>query len=218
MMMKKYDVIESYLDEIIPEPKCELDYFNDYSLLLAIMLSAQTTDKRVNEVTKILFSKYKSLQELKEASYSDLKEIIKPLGNYTKKAFNVKEIARILHDNYHDQVPSEREILETLPGVGRKTVNVYFAEYLDKPAIAVDTHVLRVAKRLGLVKNDANVLIVEKALMANIPKEKWGRRHLQLVLFGRYYCKAVKPNCDECKLKKICEYIKEEKNSKIKKK
>ena len=214
MMMKKYDAIEKYLDEIIPDPKCELDYFNDYSLLMAIMLSAQTTDKRVNEVTKVLFDKYKSLEELRDASYKDLKEIIRPLGNYTKKAFNVKEIARILHDNYHDKVPDEREILETLPGVGRKTVNVYFAEYLNKPAIAVDTHVERVAKRLELVKNDANVLIVEKALMANIKEENWGKRHLQLVLFGRYHCKAVKPNCEECKLKKICEYYKE-KNKKI---
>ena len=212
--MKKYDAIEKYLDEIIPDPKCELDYFNDYSLLMAIMLSAQTTDKRVNEVTKVLFDKYKSLEELRDASYKDLKEIIRPLGNYTKKAFNVKEIARILHDNYHDKVPDEREILETLPGVGRKTVNVYFAEYLNKPAIAVDTHVERVAKRLELVKNDANVLIVEKALMANIKEENWGKRHLQLVLFGRYHCKAVKPNCEECKLKKICEYYKE-KNKKI---
>ena len=213
--MKKYEKIEEYLDELIPDPKCELDYFNDYSLLISIMLSAQTTDKRVNEVTKILFDKYKSLEELKNANYKDLKEIIRPLGNYTKKAFNVKEIARILHDNYQDKVPEEREILETLPGVGRKTVNVYFAEYLNKPAIAVDTHVERVAKRLELVKSDANVLIIEKALMANIKEENWGKRHLQLVLFGRYHCKALKPNCEECKLKKICEYYKE-KDKKIK--
>ena len=207
--MKKYKEIEDYLDEIYPNPKCELNYFNDYSLLIAIMLSAQTTDKRVNEVTKKLFDKYKSLEELKNANYNDLKEIIMPLGNYTKKAFNVKEIARILHDEYDGKVPEDRESLENLPGVGRKTVNVYMAEYLNLPAIAVDTHVERVAKRLGLVNGDASVLIVEKTLMTNIKEEKWGKRHLQLVLFGRYHCKAIKPNCNDCKIKKICEFYNE---------
>ena len=209
MMMKKYNEIETYLDELIPNPKCELNYFNDYSLLISIMLSAQTTDKRVNEVTKILFDKYKSLEELKKANYNDLKEIVMPLGNYTRKAFNVKEIARILLDDYDGIVPHDREKLETLPGIGRKTANVFLAEYLHLPAIAVDTHVLRVTKRLGLVKDNANVLIVEKALMANIQKENWSKRHLQLVLFGRYHCKAIKPDCVNCKLKKICNYYKE---------
>ena len=207
--MKKYNEIETYLDELIPNPKCELNYFNDYSLLISIMLSAQTTDKRVNEVTKILFDKYKSLEELKKANYNDLKEIVMPLGNYTRKAFNVKEIARILLDDYDGIVPHDREKLETLPGIGRKTANVFLAEYLHLPAIAVDTHVLRVTKRLGLVKDNANVLIVEKALMANIQKENWSKRHLQLVLFGRYHCKAIKPDCVNCKLKKICNYYKE---------
>ena len=215
--MKKYDQIEKYLDEIIPNPKCELNYFNDYSLLISIMLSAQTTDKRVNEVTDVLFKKYKSLEELKVADYKDLKEIIRPLGNYTKKAFNVREIARILIDEYQGVVPKEREILEKLPGVGRKTANVFLAEYLSVPAIAVDTHVERVSKRLKLVKEDANVLIIEKALMANIKKENWSKRHLQLVLFGRYYCKAKKPFCDECKLQKICGFYKEEVKIKTKK-
>ena len=214
--MKKYDIIEKYLDELIPNPKCELDYFNDYSLLIAIMLSAQTTDKRVNEVTKILFNKYKTLEELKKADYNELKDIIKPLGNYTRKAFNVKEIARILCDNYQSKVPEEREILESLPGVGRKTTNVFFAEYLNKAAIAVDTHVERVSKRLDLVNEKANVLMIEKALMQNIKKENWGKRHLQLVLFGRYYCKALKPNCDECKLQNICSFYKEKHNIKNK--
>ena len=218
MMMKKYDEIEKYLDEIIPNPKCELDYFNDYSLLISIMLSAQTTDKRVNEVTKVLFDKYESLEELKNASYNDLKEIIKPLGNYTRKAFNVKEIARILHDNYEGKVPSNREVLETLPGVGRKTANVFLAEFLSVPAIAVDTHVERVTKRLKLVKSEANVLIIEKALMSNIQESLWGKRHLQLVLFGRYFCKAKNPLCKDCKLQKLCGYFQEEKEKSTKKK
>ena len=202
----KYNRIEEYLDTLLPNPKCELDYFNDYSLLIAIMLSAQTKDTRVNEVTKILFNKYKSLEELKKADYNDLKEIIKPLGNYTKKAFNVKEIARMLVDNYHGVVPKEREILESFPGVGRKTVNVFYAEYLNIPAIAVDTHVERVTKRLKLVKDSATVLEVEKTLMKHFPQESWGKRHLQLVLFGRYYCKSTHPECADCKLKDICAY------------
>ena len=207
--MKKYEIIESYLDELIPNPKCELNYFNDYSLLIAIMLSAQTTDKRVNEVTKVLFDKYKSLEELKNASYNDLKEIIYPLGSYTKKAFNVLEISKILINDYNSKVPEERELLESLPGIGRKTANVFLSEYLNLPTIAVDTHVERVTKRLGLVKDSSNVLIIEKALMANMKRENWSKRHLQLVLFGRYFCKAKNPLCDNCKLKNICNYKKE---------
>ena len=208
--MKKYKEIEEYLDDLIPNPKCELNYFNDYSLLMSIMLSAQTTDKRVNEVTKILFSKYKSLKELKNADYTTLKEIVMPLGNYTRKAFNIKEIARIIDEEYQGIVPKDRELLENLPGVGRKTANVFLAEYLKVPAIAVDTHILRVSKRLGLVKKDSNALIVENTLMANIDEVNWGKRHLQLVLFGRYHCKAIKPNCNECRLKKICNYYQKE--------
>ena len=204
--MKKYNEIENYLDELFPNPKCELNYFNDYSLLIAIMLSAQTTDKRVNEVTKVLFTKYDNLDKLKKAKLSDLEKIIYPLGNYKKKAYNVKEIARIIDEDYQGIVPSNREELESFPGVGRKTVNVFYGEYLNIPAIAVDTHVERVTKRLRLANEKDNVLEIEKKLMKNIKKENWGKRHLQLVLFGRYHCKAMKPECANCKLKDICKY------------
>ena len=204
----KYKIIEDYLDELIPNPKCELDYFNDYSLLIAIMLSAQTTDKRVNLVTKELFSKYKSLEELSMANLEDLKRIIRPLGNYNRKASNVLEIAKILHNKYHDQVPENRSILESLPGIGHKTVNVFYTEYLNIPALAVDTHVERVTKRLNLVRESSDVRIIEETLKRNINRDKWGKRHLQLVLFGRYYCKAVNPDCSNCKLKNICKYYK----------
>ena len=207
--MKKYDVIENYLEELFPNPQCELNYFNDYSLLIAIMLSAQTTDKRVNEVTKVLFQKYKSLEELSKADILDLERIIYQLGNYKKKAFNVKEIANILINNYQGVVPNNQIILESFPGVGHKTANVFLSEYLHFPAIAVDTHVERVCKRLGLVQKSDNVLIIEKKLMKNILKENWSKRHLQLVLFGRYYCKAKKPECSDCKLKKICQFTKD---------
>ena len=209
--MKKYNLVEDYLDELIPEPKCELNYFNDYSLLITIMLSAQTTDKRVNEVTKVLFSKYDNLDKLSKANIIDLENIIHPLGSFRKKAYNVKEIARIIHNEYNDSVPSDRTILETLPGIGRKTVNVFYAEYLNIPAIAVDTHVERVTKRLGLASINDNVLEIEKKLMKNIKKENWSKRHLQLVLFGRYFCKAKLPVCSSCKLKDICKYYKKNK-------
>lgn len=208
--MKNYKIVEDYLDELIPNPKCELNYFNDYSLLIAIMLSAQTTDKRVNEVTKVLFDRYKTLEKLSSANIQDLENIIHPLGNFRKKAYNVKEIARILNDEYKGLVPSNRNILETFPGVGRKTVNVFYAEYLGIPAIAVDTHVERVCKRLKLAKDTDNVVDIEKKLMKNIEKENWSKRHLQLVLFGRYFCKAKKPECINCKIKDIC-YYKEKK-------
>lgn len=207
-MTVNYKIIEDYLDYLIPNPVCELNYFNDYSLLIAIMLSAQTTDKRVNLVTKELFGKYKSLQELKMADIEDLKRIIKPLGSYNKKASNVHEIATIICDKYNGIVPEDRNALESLPGIGRKTVNVYFSEYLSIPAIAVDTHVERVTKRLNLVRESSNVVTIEKTLKRNIDRSNWCKRHLQLVLFGRYYCKAVKPDCDTCKLKDICKYYK----------
>ena len=204
--MKNYKIVEDYLDEIIPNPKCELNYFNDYSLLIAIMLSAQTTDKRVNMVTKVLFSKYKTLEELSHANITDLENIIHSLGNFRKKAYNVKEIARIIHEEYGDVVPSNRDLLEKLPGVGRKTVNVFYGEYLGIPAIAVDTHVERVCKRLKLANKNDTVLEIEKKLMKNINKENWSRRHMQLVLFGRYFCKAKDPECTNCKIKNICNY------------
>ena len=155
-------------------------------------------------VTKVLFSKYKTLEELSHANINDLENIIHSLGNFRKKAYNIKEIARIVHEEYGDIVPSNRDLLEKLPGVGRKTVNVFYSEYLGIPAIAVDTHVERVCKRLKLAKNNDTVLEIEKKLMKNFNKENWGKRHLQLVLFGRYFCKAKNPECANCKIKDIC--------------
>lgn len=204
MTMNKYEVIENYLDELIPNPVCELNYFNDYSLLIAIMLSAQTTDKMVNKVTEELFSKYQSLDDLANADFKELKEILHPLGNFNKKAFNVKEIARSLLYYYDGKVPTERNLLENLPGVGRKTANVFLSEFVKVPAIAVDTHVERVTKRLKLVRPKSDVRVIERTLMRNIKKENWSKRHLQLVLFGRYYCKAKNPLCEECGLRDIC--------------
>ena len=153
--------ILDYLDELFPNPKCELNYNKDYELLLAIMLSAQTTDKRVNEVTEILFNKYDSLIKLKEADTKDIEEIIKPIGTYKKKSIFLNEIAKRLVDN-NCVVPNNRKFLESLPGVGRKTVNVFLSNIYKEPFIAVDTHVERVSKRLGLAKLNDDVYQVEK--------------------------------------------------------
>ena len=196
--------IEEYLDYLFPDPKCELNYTKDYELLIAIMLSAQSTDKRVNSVTPIIFNKYSTLEALKDASLSDLESIIRPVGSFRKKSFYMKEIARILVDDYQGVVPTDREKLESFPGVGRKTVNVFLSEFYNYPAIAVDTHVERVSKRLKLATLKDDVLKVEKKLMKKFDKSLWSKRHLQLVLFGRYYCKAVKPECETCRLKDIC--------------
>ena len=202
--MKMINTILDYLEELFPNPVCELNYKNDYELLISIMLSAQTTDKRVNKVTRELFSKYKSAKELSLADIKDVEDIIRSLGNYTKKSYAVIEIAKKVIE--WGSVPKSRNLLLSLPMVGRKTVNVFLSEYYGIPNIAVDTHVDRVSKRLRLAKENANVLEVEHSLQKKIPKDKWVRAHHQLVLFGRYYCKAVKPSCVNCKLTNICKY------------
>lgn len=204
--------IEEYLDYLFPNPKCELNYTSDYELLIAIMLSAQSTDKRVNMVLPEIFSKYPSLNELMLADLEDLQIIIRPVGSFRKKAFYTKEIARILVECYAGRVPIDRASLEAMPGVGRKTANVFLSEYYNFPAIAVDTHVERVSKRLGFAKDCDVVRTVEMKLQRKIKKENWSRRHLQMVLFGRYYCKAIKPLCDDCCLKDICKEHKKKKN------
>ena len=202
----KTNIIMNYLDELFPDPKCELIYFNDYSLLIAIVLSAQCTDKRVNMVTPILFDKYKSLEKLSNASLKDLEDIIRSIGSFRKKSIYIKEISKELLNKYDGKVPNNKKDLEELPGVGGKTANVFLSEFYNYPAIAVDTHVERVSKRLKLAYNNDNVKEVEKKLMKKFPKDKWARLHLQLVLFGRYYCKAIKPECSNCKLKELCRY------------
>ena len=162
--------IFEYLDELIPNPKCELNYNLDYELLIAVMLSAQTTDKRVNEVTNILFKKYDSLKKLSEADINDIKNIIRPIGTFNKKASNIIEISKkILEIGY---VPNDRKFLETLPGVGRKTTNVVLSNLFNTPCIAVDTHVSRVSKRLGIAKENDDVLTIEKKLNKTFKKEQ----------------------------------------------
>ncbi len=185
------------LDKMYPSARCELNYNKDYELLIATVLSAQCTDKRVNEVTKVLFNKY-DLDKLSKANIKDIEDIIRPCGSQYKKSKYIIDIAKSLIDNYNGIVPNDRDYLESLPGVGRKTTNVVLSNLYDIPAIAVDTHVSRVSKRLKLAKTSDDVLTIEKKLMKKIPKDKWSRSHHQLVLFGRYICKAKNPLCDKC--------------------
>lgn len=205
MMINK---ITTYLDELFPNPICELNYTKDYELLLGIVMSAQTTDKRVNEVNKVLLTKYKTIYDIANADIKDIEKIIKPIGTYKKKSIYIKEIAnRLIKDNKL-RVPNDRKYLESLPGVGRKTINVFLSVIYNEPIIAVDTHVNRVSKRLGLANDTDDVLEVEKKLTKKIKKDKRNKVHNQLVLFGRYKCKAINPICSDCKLKDICKYYK----------
>lgn len=203
--------IIDYLDVLIPDPRCELDYTKDYELLIATMLSAQTTDKRVNMVTSILFKKYPSLEALRKANIDDIIKIIKPIGTFNKKALNIIKIASAL-ESKDDVVPNDRKFLESLPGVGRKTTNVVLSNLFQEQFIAVDTHVHRVSIRLGIAKKNDDVLVTEKKLYKYFKGCDFLRLHHQLVLFGRYFCKAKNPNCESCKLKNICKYYKDKKD------
>ena len=192
------DII-NYLNELFPNPKCELEYEKDYELLIAVMLSAQTTDKRVNMVTRILFKKYDSLEKIANADLDDIIKIIKPIGTFNNKASNIINISKSLLNDKNGIVPNDRSYLESLSGVGRKTTNVVLSNLYNVPCIAVDTHVSRVSKRLGIAKKSDDVIVIEKKLNKSLP-----RLHHQLVLFGRYYCKAKNPLCENCKLKNVC--------------
>ena len=201
------NIILNKLDEMIPNPKCELEYTKDYELLIATILSAQCTDKRVNMVTNELWKKY-DIFSLAQADIKEIEKIIKPCGTHIRKAQYLKEVANKLVSDYNGIVPNDREYIENLPGVGHKTCNVVLSNIYNVPAMAVDTHVTRVSKRLGLVNKNDNVDKIEEKLMKKIPKDEWIRRHHQLVLFGRYTCKAINPNCSDCLLKDYCKYYK----------
>lgn len=198
--------IQTEFDRLFPEPKCELNYNSHYELLVAVILSAQCTDKRVNIVTNDLFKEYNTPEKMLSLSQSELEEKIHSCGFYRNKAKNILSMSRDLVDKFNGQVPDSIEELQTLAGVGRKTANVVFSEAFNGDAIAVDTHVLRVSNRLGFIKTD-NPYECEKALMDKFEKESWGKLHLQMVHFGRYICKAQKPECENCPFKSICTKI-----------
>lgn len=195
--------IQNYLDELYSDAKCELEFNNNFELLIAVILSAQCTDKRVNKITKELFSKVKTPKDILNLGVEKLKEIIHSCGLYNSKANNIMSLCKDLVEKHNGQVPDNEKELMALKGVGKKTANVVLAVAFNKDAFAVDTHVFRVAKRLGLSSQN-NPLKVEKDLCEFFDKKDWSKLHYQMVLFGRYHCKARNPNCKECKLKNIC--------------
>lgn len=210
--MKKYtseDINELYntLEEMYPNAHCELNYTTPFELLVAVILSAQCTDKRVNEVTKSLFLKCNTAKDFDRISQAELERLIYTCGFYVNKAKNIKAAAKKILNDYNGEVPQTVEELMTLPGVGKKTANVVFSEAFKGQAIAVDTHVLRVSNRLRLAKSK-EPLEVEKSLQKYFPKSTWSRLHHLLIFHGRYRCKATKPDCSDCKIKKYCEEFK----------
>lgn len=206
--MTKIERIFDFLDQRFPNAHCELNYSKDYELLIAVVLSAQATDKSVNLVTKNLFSSYPTLLSLANAKAEYIEKIIHSVGLSRTKSKNVVLLANELVDRFDGKVPSDRKDLMSLPGVGRKTANVVRIEYFKIPEIPVDTHVERVSKRLGLAKEGDDVLEVENKLRRKIPKERLIRAHHQLIFFGRYLCKSQNPLCKECPLKDLCKVYK----------
>lgn len=183
------------LDKLYPNPKTMLDYQTPFQLVIAVLMSAQTTDVAVNKVTPNLFAKYPDPDHMAEADLADLESYIKTIGLYHNKAKNMKKTAIMIRDQFNGLVPNTREELIQLPGVGRKTANVVLSEAFGIPTIAVDTHVERVTKRMGIVDPDASVRQTEETLMAKIPKERWRDAHHQFIYFGREYCTARNPKC-----------------------
>lgn len=205
---EKYDFLISYFQEHNPEAKSELNFRNSYELLVAVVLSAQCTDKRVNMVTPALFERYPDAFALAKASVEEIYEMIKSISYPNNKAKHLYGLAQGLVEHFNGVVPNTMEELQTLPGVGRKTANVILAVIFEQPAMAVDTHVFRVSNRLGIVENADTPLKVEAQLSEGFPKEIIPLAHHWLILHGRYICLARKPQCDKCGLTTICDYAK----------
>jgi endonuclease III len=192
------------MGEMFPDAHCELVHSNPFELVIAVALSAQCTDVLVNKVTKELFKKYKTPEDYLSVPLEELQNDIRSIGLYRNKAKNIQSLARLLLDEYGGEVPRDRDELTKLPGVGRKTANVVVSVAFNIPAIAVDTHVERVSKRLGICRWKDSVLEVEKTLMKKVPKDEWSDTHHRLIFFGRYHCKAQNPQCPSCPLLELC--------------
>ncbi|WP_028044682.1 endonuclease III [Candidatus Stoquefichus massiliensis] len=211
MNKEKVKRILDVFDDMYPDAKCELIHRNELELLIAVMLSAQTTDASVNKLTAHLFEKYHTVEDYANAPLAQLESDLHTIGLYRNKAKNVKAMAEKLLADYHGVVPCDYDALQTLPGVGRKTANVVVSEGFQVPAIAVDTHVERISKRLGFAFKKDSVLTVEKKLQKAIPQERWIKTHHQMIFFGRYHCKSMNPSCQNCQLIDICKEPKRKK-------
>jgi len=205
-MLRKAEIerIERTLEEMFPDAFCELVHANPFELVVAVALSAQATDALVNQVTPGLFAAYPTPEALAAADVSEIEEKIKRIGLFRNKAKNIKALSERIVLLHESVVPNDRAALEALPGVGRKTANVVLSVAFGEPAFAVDTHVERVSKRLGICRWKDNVTEVEATLMRRFPRERWSKLHHQFIFFGRYHCKAQKPNCLACPLLDMC--------------
>lgn len=192
--------------ELFPDAQAELVHHNPFELLIATLLSAQTTDVQVNKVTQALFAAYPTPESIAKAEIDDLEAKIKTIGLYRTKAKNMQKTAQMLVEKFDSKVPQTREELMLLPGVGRKTANVVLSVAFNVPALAVDTHVHRVSKRLAIVDESASVDEVEFVLQKKLPRERWRKAHHELIFFGRYFCTAKKPKCTECPLLDLCQF------------
>jgi endonuclease III len=208
---ERYNKILDILEETYPDAHCELIHENPFELLIATVLSAQTTDKKVNQVTEKLFKKYNTPEAFAKLEQEELEKEIREIGLYKNKAKNIIALSKILIERYNSRVPDTMDELIKLPGVGRKTSNVVLSNAFGVPAIAVDTHVFRVSNKIGLAKAK-DVTDTEEQLMKNIPRERWSKAHHLLIFHGRRTCSARKPNCSECTLNAYCKEY--EKNNK----
>ncbi|QOR65233.1 endonuclease III [Cytobacillus suaedae] len=192
------------MGEMFPDAHCELNHSNPFELVIAVALSAQCTDALVNKVTKSLFEKYKKPEDYLAVSLEELQQDIRSIGLFRNKAKNIRKLCEMLIYEYGGVLPQDRDELTKFPGVGRKTANVVVSVAFGIPAIAVDTHVERVSKRLAICRWKDSVLEVEKTLMKKVPSEEWGVTHHRLIFFGRYHCKAQSPQCEVCPLLDVC--------------
>lgn len=204
MKKDRTNYIVQELEKLYPNAKCELNHRSHFQLLIAVVLSAQTTDQRVNMVTPTLFKKYKDAKSLSKADLKDVESIIKSIGLYHNKAINIIELSKVLVKKHDGKVPKTREELEALPGVGRKTTNVILSNCFNVPAFAVDTHVARVSKRLGIAKESDEVYEIEMKINKTFDESLWCHLHHQFIFFGRYKCKAKNPECDDCPFIEFC--------------
>lgn len=204
--MGRVDEILTVLETMYPSAHCELNHTNGLELLIAVMLSAQSTDASVNRLTENLFKKYRNLQDFLDVPLEELEQDLRAIGLYKNKAANIKKTCDRLKKVHGGQVPASQVELESLPGVGRKTANVVLSVWFDVPRIAVDTHVERVSKRLKLATWKDTPRQVEEKLMRKIPKNRWSKTHHQMIFFGRYHCTARKPKCEHCPLQGPCRY------------
>ena len=207
-LKQKYDFLIQYFAEHNPDAASELEFRNSFELIVAVVLSAQCTDKRVNIVTKGLFAQFPTPEAMAKAEVSEIQELIKSVSYPNNKAKHLSGLAKMLVSDFNGQVPDTMEELTRLPGVGRKTANVILAIVYDQPAMAVDTHVFRVANRIGLVKNATTPFEVEKQLTAHFPNNIIPKAHHWLILHGRYVCHSRKPDCENCGIKEACNYYK----------